>query len=43
MGKKEGFGKYTWADSSTYEGQWVDNKINGEGVYLWKDGRRYYG
>jgi hypothetical protein len=42
-GKKEGFGKYTWADGSTYEGDWVDNRINGRGVYLWKDGRRFYG
>ena len=43
MGKKEGFGKYTWADGSVYEGEWLDNRINGSGVYIWKDGRKYYG
>ena len=43
MGKKEGPGKYTWADGSTYDGEWLDNRINGKGVYLWKDGRKYYG
>ena len=43
MGKKEGKGKYIWADGSIYEGEWIDNRINGKGVYIWKDGRRYYG
>ena len=43
MSRKEGLGRYTWADGSTYEGQWVDNKINGFGTYLWRDGRKYYG
>jgi len=43
MSKKEGTGTYTWADGSTYHGQWLDNKINGFGTYLWKDGRKYYG
>jgi hypothetical protein len=43
MSKKEGLGKYTWADGSTYDGQWLDNKINGYGTYLWKDGRKYWG
>jgi hypothetical protein len=28
-GRKEGKGKYTWPDSSYYEGEWKDNKING--------------
>lgn len=41
--KKEGKGKYTWADGSTYNGDWVDNKIKGVGTYLWKDGRKCYG
>ena len=43
MGKKEGQGKYTWADGSIYEGEWLDNRINGSGIYIWKDGRKYYG
>ena len=41
--KKEGRGKYTWADGSKYEGEWLDNKINGYGIYIWTDGRKYYG
>ena len=28
MGKKDGFGKYTWTDGSYYIGEWKDNKIN---------------
>lgn len=43
MGKKEGRGKYMWADGSVYDGDWLDNRINGSGVYLWKDGRKFYG
>ena len=43
LGKKEGSGKYTWADGTTYDGEWNDNKINGHGIYLWADGRKYYG
>lgn len=43
MGRKEGHGKYLWADGSVYEGEWIDNRISGNGIYLWKDGRRYYG
>jgi len=43
MSKKQGQGKYTWADQSVYDGMWHDNKINGYGVYLWIDGRKYYG
>jgi hypothetical protein len=30
-GKKHGHGKFTWADGSTYEGQFVDNNIDGDG------------
>ena len=43
LSKKEGKGKYVWADGSTYNGEWIDNKINGYGIYLWADGRKYYG
>lgn len=28
-GNKEGFGKYTWGDTSYFIGEWKDNKING--------------
>jgi len=30
-------------DGSKYEGEWVNNKINGKGIYKWKDGRVYNG
>ena len=43
MSKKEGTWFYTWADGSTYNGQWLDNKIEGFGTYLWIDGRKFYG
>jgi hypothetical protein len=43
MGKKQGKGRYDWADGSYYEGYWFDNKINGTGEYFWSDGRRYIG
>lgn len=41
MGRKSGLGKYTWKDESSYEGEWLDNKITGKGKYIWSDGRRY--
>ena len=31
MGDKEGHGKYTYINGSTYEGQWFANKIEGFG------------
>ena len=43
MSKKEGKGKYSWGDGSTFDGDWLDNKICGIGVYLWNDGRKYEG
>jgi len=30
MGTKEGFGTYTWADASKFQGDWKDNKIDGK-------------
>lgn len=50
--KKHGFGKFTWADKSTYNGQFIENNIDGKGiivclicvgVYQWSDGRKYDG
>ena len=32
-----------WADGSTYDGDWVDNRIEGYGTYTWVDGRKYVG
>jgi hypothetical protein len=36
-------GKYIWNDGSFYQGDWVENKISGSGVYNWADGRKYEG
>ena len=32
MGLKDGMGKYTYPDGSTYTGQWLQNKIEGYGI-----------
>jgi len=37
LGKKNGFGKLQFADSSFYEGQFKDNEIEGIGKYVWPD------
>ena len=34
MGTKDGFGTYTWADASKFQGDWKDNKIDGKVTYL---------
>lgn len=42
-GRKEGRGRYEWADGSYYDGEWNNNRITGYGVYCWSDGRGYKG
>lgn len=32
MGKKQGRGKFLWADGSSYEGEFNDNNIEGTGI-----------
>lgn len=41
--KKEGYGKMFYMNRDVYEGMWVNDKTNGEGLYLWKDGGKYLG
>ena len=36
-------GKFLWQDGSTYEGEFRDNMISGEGVYKWANGKVYEG
>ena len=45
-----GFGVYTWADGSTYKGQWMNGLQHGKGVYTcwahtyegeWKNGEKH--
>jgi hypothetical protein len=42
-GKKHGYGKYVRPEKSCYRGDFVENMIQGEGEYEWRDGRRYKG
>ncbi len=30
-------------DGRSYEGEWLDNNMNGKGKYVWSDGRKYEG
>ena len=42
-GKKLVFGKFKQADGSVYEGEFMDNIINGKGTYIQGDKRKYVG
>jgi len=37
-GKKEGFGKFLWADKAKYEGDFHNNNLEGKGRFVWNDG-----
>ena len=32
---ENGYGKWVYTDKTTYEGEWVGTKINGQGVETW--------
>ena len=36
-----GKGVYKFSDKTIYEGDWVMNKIEGKGVIIWPNGRKY--
>ena len=38
-----GKGRYIWSDERCYVGDWVNNKMEGDGVFAWLDGRIYTG
>ena len=38
-----GYGIFNWADGRIYEGQYLEDKKEGEGILTWPDGRRYEG
>ena len=42
-GKMHGVGKLTWSTGAVYEGEWLNNKINGSGTYKKADGSVYVG
>ena len=39
----DGFGKWTYKDKTTYEGEWVNGFMNGEGTFTWSDGKEKTG
>ena len=43
MGLKHGKGKRTNKDSSSYDGQYEDDKPHGKGTYIWNNGDKYTG
>lgn len=43
LGQKHGKGKFTRSDGSVYDGSFRANKIDGYGVFTWKDGRVFKG
>jgi hypothetical protein len=43
MGKKHGFGRFSWSDGASFVGNFSNNHIHGIGRYIWPDGRRYCG
>ena len=40
---EDGFGKWTYTDKTTYEGNWVGTKKNGQGIEIWPNGYIYKG
>lgn len=42
-GKRSGQGTVTYADDSTYTGEWKDGKPNGLGIMKYRSGRTYIG
>ena len=42
-GKRDGTGKYTWADGSSYTGSYKNDMMDGEGTIIWADGSSYTG
>jgi hypothetical protein len=40
---KQGYGKYTWSDGESYEGNWFDDERSGYGKFTWNSGNYYLG
>ena len=36
-------GMYTWNDRRQFVGDWICNKMDGEGIFIWPDDRKYQG
>ena len=42
-GLKNGYGKEIFENGDVYDGNYVNNKFDGKGVYTWKTGAIYSG
>ena len=40
---ENGYGKWVYTDKTTYEGNWVGTKKNGQGIETWPNGYIYKG
>ena len=38
-----GYGKWVYTDKTTYEGEWANGFMNGEGTFTWSDGKQKTG
>jgi hypothetical protein len=43
LNRKQGTGKYTWANGESYEGEWYDNERSGRGTMRYSSGVIYEG
>lgn len=43
MDQRNGFGRQYFADNSKYEGEWVDDQCQGQGILIHKNGDTYEG
>ena len=39
---RDGYGRMTYKDGTKFEGEYVNDKINGFGIYFGKNGRKVY-
>ena len=38
-----GYGKWVYTDKTTYEGEWANGFMNGQGIFTWADGKQKKG
>jgi len=41
--QKNGFGKFTWENKATYEGEWVEDERCGQGTMIFNTGEKFVG